>query len=182
MASADSLCTKLALVAVACRISPRRIEAENHCAWPRSGCIAANVHRRGQALAEMAIVVLMLVLLFMGIVEVGFGFLRTNMIVHAARAGARFGATLDPALRSDTGCFSGAGIAAIRDAVETSLDSVGFVADSIGVEQACTDDTPTVTVTIEGELQLLFNVIGPTVDVDRSVTFRDEIRVCGTTC
>jgi len=130
----------------------------------------------------MGIVVVLLVTLCIGIVEVGFGFLRTNMIVHAARDGARFGATLDPALRSDTGCFTGGGIAAVQEQVRTVLSSVGFEATSIGVQQDCDGNVPIVTVTIQGPLDLVFNLIGDSVDVDRSITFRDEIRDCDTAC
>jgi Flp pilus assembly protein TadG len=144
---------------------------------------AQRARSSGQSLAETAIIVVMLLLLFMGIAEVGYAFLRTNMIVHAARDGARFGATLDPAMRSETGCFTGEGVSAIQSQVETVLDSVGFEASSIDVAQECADDnTPTVTVTVAGTLELIFNIIGPTVEVDRSMTFRDEIRVCPPAC
>jgi hypothetical protein len=141
---------------------------------------------RGQALAEMGFVVVLLTFLVMGIVEVGFAFLRTSMIVHAARDGARFGATLDTSLRDPaTGCFTpgtGGGKETIESHVDSVLSSIGFDG-TVGVMQECDDDLiPTVTVTVTGPLELIFNLIGTTFDVNRSVTFQDENRICPSAC
>src|SRR5687767_839952 len=89
---------------------------------------------RGQALVEMALVVVPLVLLVAGIVEVGFAFGRANMITNAARDGARFAATLGnsalPGARdNDTKCFLGTGTDAVRTHVQSILDSIGFEAE-----------------------------------------------------
>lgn len=132
-------------------------------------------------MAEMGVVVVLLTFLVIGIVEVGFAFARTNMIVHAARDGARFGATLDPSLRDPgTGCFTSAGTSAIQSHVTSVLDSIGFEPSGVAVSQGCEGTVPTITVTITGDLDLLFNLIGTGASVDRSATFQDEIRDCGT--
>jgi Flp pilus assembly protein TadG len=131
---------------------------------------------RGQALAEMGIVVVLLTFLVLGIVEVGYAFLRTNIIVHAARDGARYGATLDSSLRNSDGCFTDT--STIQTHVENTLSSVGFTPSSIGIVQGCDGTVPTITVTIQGPLDLIFNFIGTSFPVDRSVTFQDEGRSC----
>jgi len=134
---------------------------------------------RGQAMIEMGFVVVLLTFLAIGIVEVGYAFARTNMIVHAARDGARFGATLDTSMRvANTGCFTGAGTSAIHDHVQSTLDAIGFNANSISVSQMCSGVVPIVTVTIQGPLHFLFDLIGDHVNVNRAVTFEDEGRVC----
>ena len=129
---------------------------------------------RGQALAETGLVIVLLVFLVMGIVEVGFAFGRTNMIVNAARDGARFAATLDPDLRNSDGCITDD--STIISHVEDVLATVGFEG-AVAVSQGCEGASiPTVTVTVTGALDMIFNFIGTTFDVDRSVTFQDEGR------
>ena len=136
---------------------------------------------RAQALVETAIVVVMLVFLVMGIAEVGWAFMRTNMVVNAARDGARFGATLDESLRDSDGCFTG-GITAIQTHVQDQLDEVGFEASSIEVHQPCVTDgginVPVVEVVVNGTLDLLFMNFFSILDTDlqRTVTFADENR------
>jgi hypothetical protein len=129
----------------------------------------------------MAFVVVMLVTLVMGIVEVGWAFMRTSMITHAARDGARFGATLDSSLRDpDTGCFTGGGETTIEEHVEEVLDTIGFDGD-VEVDQDCDGVVPTVAVRITGTLEMLFNLIESSFDVDRAIVFQDENRL-GCTC
>jgi Flp pilus assembly protein TadG len=139
---------------------------------------------RGQALAETSLVVVMLVFLVMGIAELGWAFMRTSMIVHAARDGARFGATLATSTRNAQGCFAG-GTATIQNHVQTALNDVGFTGATITVTQGCINTVPTVVVRIQGDLQTLFGWIGSSFAVDRSVTFEDENRgngVCAGAC
>jgi Flp pilus assembly protein TadG len=135
-------------------------------------------------MTEAAIVVVMLTFLVMGIVEVGWAFMRSSMIVHAARDGARFGATLASTLRNASGCLTGAGTTTIQDHVTEALNTVGFASDSIGVVQntCAANEVPTIEVTVTGPLDLLFGFMGTSFDVDRSVTFEDENRVCPSAC
>jgi Flp pilus assembly protein TadG len=128
----------------------------------------------------MALVVVTLVTLIAGIAEVGFAFMRSSMITHAARDGARFGATLPVTGFRDanTGCFTGSAASdTIRDHVNEILDSAGFDG-TIVTTQSCDGTVPTVEVNITGTLTMLFNLpfIGTSFDVDRSVVFEDEGR------
>jgi hypothetical protein len=135
---------------------------------------------RGQALIEMAFVVVMLVLLVIGIAEVGWAFMRTSIITHAARDGARFGATLDTSYRDPvTGCFTGGGESTIEDHVDEVLQTIGF-GGMVVVSQNCKGTVPIVAVRVTGTLEMMFNLVGTSFEVDRSVTFEDENRVsCG---
>jgi Flp pilus assembly protein TadG len=126
----------------------------------------------------------MLIFLVMGIAEVGWAFMRTNMIVNAARDGARFGATLEKSQRTSNGCFTG--ITVITKHVQDQLDEVGFKASSIDVHQPCATSgsvsVPIVQVQVNGQLDLLFPNFFPSLvdaQLQRTVTFADENR---TTC
>jgi len=141
--------------------------------------------RSGQALLETAIVVVFLSFLLMGIVEVGWAFMRTSMIEHAARDGARYGATLanatgfayrDPV----TGCFTGTGTQQIQDRVTSQLSTVGFVPTTVDVCQGCASGgtIPITRVRVTGSLDMLFRFIDTSIAVDRGVTFADEARAC----
>ena len=137
------------------------------------------VGTRGQGLTEAALGIVLAVLLALGIIEFGFAFARLNMIVHAARDGARFAATLDPAFRTEEGCVVDAGKAAIRTHVTNQLSAIGFTASDVTVVQGCEGTVPTIRVTIAGSLDYIFNLFGTSLGVNRSATFEDEIRDCG---
>jgi len=125
-------------------------------------------------------VVVMLVFLVLGIAEVGWAFMRTSIIAHAARDGARFGATLDTSYRDPaSGCFTGGGESTIETHVSEVLDTIGF-GGTVAVSQNCKGTVPIVVVRVTGTLEMLFNLVGTSFNVDRSVTFEDENRVtCG---
>jgi Flp pilus assembly protein TadG len=133
---------------------------------------------RGQALIEMALVVVTLVTLIAGIAEVGFAFIRSSVITHAARDGARFGATLPTASRNPaTGCITTS--TDLCTHVNEVLSSVGFNPTSVSIAQQCDGPTPTITVNIQGNLDMLMlgGLLADSYAVDRSVTFEDENRV-----
>jgi hypothetical protein len=44
------------------------------------------------------------------------------------------------------------------------------------VDQDCEGTVPTITVTITGDLPMLFNLVGTSFPINRSVTFQDEGR------
>ena len=146
--------------------------------------------RSGQALAETGFVVVLLTFLALGIAELGWAFMRSNMFVHAIRDGARYGATLGGTTYRDpsTGIFSSAGTDKIRTHVRSLVSStVGYVVPDgqIDVTQTCdglgATAVPTVTVRVHDiPFPLLFNVIPGTgsFTVDRSVVFEDEGRKC----
>ena len=136
-------------------------------------------NQRGQALIEMAVVVTLLFFLVMGIIEFGRAFMVTNMITHAARDGARFGATLDPALRDNKGCFTSAGRTEIENHVNDQLDNVGVTTTNVDVTQPCdANNIATVTVAITGKINYIFNLVGTSFNVNRTVTFADENHKC----
>src|SRR5690242_10077958 len=107
----------------------------------------------------MGIVVLLLVALVAGIASLGFAFMQTSMIEHAARDGARFAATLPvtPYRDKNTGCFTGGGAStAVKNHVNDILNTAGFNLKggpslTVDVSQTCDGNVPTVTVRIHGQ-------------------------------
>ena len=55
---------------------------------------SSKASNRGQALVEMALLLPILLLLFAGLIELGFGFYNYLIVVNAAREGARYGAKM----------------------------------------------------------------------------------------
>jgi Flp pilus assembly protein TadG len=141
---------------------------------------------RGQALAEMGFVVVLLTFLVMGIVELGWAFMRSSMFVHSLRDGGRYGATLGGSTYRDpsTNLFTSAGIAKIKSHVESlALSTMGYTLTdgNITVAQTCDTTVPIVTVTIhDAPFPMLFNLIPGTgsLTVNRSIVFEDEDRKC----
>jgi Flp pilus assembly protein TadG len=130
--------------------------------------------QRGQALAETAIVIVLLVTMAMGIIEFGRAWLIANMITHAARDGARMAAV--PASNRD-----GNGIITDTSAIVNQvLSDVGTVVPTAGftvnVAQPLIGGIPMVQVTVNGTVPYVFNLVGTSFTVARTVTFRDEGR------
>lgn len=126
-------------------------------------------HRtRGQALAEMGIVVVLLMMMVLGIIEFGRMLMLTNMVVHAARDGARIAAVtpgndFSAAEQHVTDLLATAGLTNLNVAATTAGGGGG---GGIG----------TVTVTVTGNIPYIFpgGFWGDGIDIARSVTFRDE--------
>jgi Flp pilus assembly protein TadG len=142
----------------------------------RHGLVA---NQRGQALAETGIVIVLLLLLILGVVEFGRAFMVTNMIVHAARDGARTAAVAPSTDRDDDGIITDT--SSIVDSVRTSIAAVvgsGTASGlSIVVNQAA-GPPPTVAVQVSGDIPFILHWAGFTnYTINRSVTFRDEGRV-----
>jgi Flp pilus assembly protein TadG len=131
----------------------------------------------------MAFVVVMLVFLVAGIAEVGWAFMQTSVIAHAARDGARFGATLGGAAERDTnGCFTGTATTQIEDHVKDILATIGFTDADVAVDQDCDGTVPIVSVTVSGTIAMLMNLpmLPSSLNIDRVITFADEGRLaCG---
>jgi len=131
----------------------------------------------------MAFIVVMLVFLVAGVAEVGWTFMQTSVIAHAARDGARFGATLAGDTERDTnGCFTGAATTEIDDHVEEILATIGFTDANIAVDQDCDGATPIVSVTVSGTIPMLMNLplLPTSLTINRVITFADEGRLgCG---
>jgi Flp pilus assembly protein TadG len=129
--------------------------------------------QRGQALVEMGIVVALLVTLVMGTIEFGRAWMIGNMITHAARDGARAAAVAQS--RGAGGTITS------TSSIETQvLDQIGNVMPTTGltvnVAQPTISGIPMVQVQVTGTVPYLFNLVGTSFTVDRTVTFRDEGR------
>lgn len=140
---------------------------------------AAN--QRGQALAETGIVIVLLLLLIMGVVEFGRAFMVSNMVVHAARDGARTAAVTATTNRDSSG-FINSGtkstiIASVRNSIAGVVGSTTAAGLSIAVNQG-DGPPPVVTLEVIGNVPFILHWAGFTnFTINRSVTFRDEGRV-----
>jgi len=137
---------------------------------------ASRKRTRGQALAEMGFVIVLLVILAMGIMEFGRAWMVANMITHAARDGARAAATF---ANRNADC-SIADTSGISDRVINQIASVMDTAtiSSVDVSQSVQAGIPVVEVQVTGSVPYMFNIVGSSFEVSRTVTFRDE--GCGT--
>jgi len=133
---------------------------------------------RGQALAEMGIIVLLFVTLVMGMLEFGRAWMVANMITHATRDGARMAAVIPPypsSQRNSSGTFTDT--SAIQNQVLSEIQNVipttGF---SVNVTQPTSNGVPMVQVQVNATVPYLFNLVGTSFSVARTVTFRDEGR------
>lgn len=134
--------------------------------------------QRGQALAETGIVIVLLLLLVMGVVEFGRGFMVSNMIVHAARDGARTAAVVPPTQRDSNGIITNPApiITSVRNSIAGVVGSSTASGLSITVNQGA-GPPPVVSVRVNGNIPFILHWAGFTnFTIDRQVTFRDEGR------
>ena len=134
---------------------------------------------RGQALAELGIVIVLFVFMGLGIIEFGRAWMIINMVTHAARDGARAAAALPPASRDSSGHITAWG--PIETSVENYIqDNTGQTMTATGISTADVGGVPMVAVQVEGQVDWLFFHtplgFGPTFEVNRIVSFRDEGR------
>ena len=136
--------------------------------------------QRGQALAELGMVITVLVFLVMGIVEFGRAMMIANMITQAARDGARAAVVIprdDPAVGCAIGDFS-AIQTRVLDQIATVTPSAGF---TVTATQTCSGDIPLVQVQVTGTVSYIFGWLASGFDVSRTAAFRDEgcpVSVC----
>ena len=128
--------------------------------------------QRGQDLVEFALVLPVLLLIVIGVLDLGRVFFASIALANIAREGARYGIDLDWKNICKTNCDDGedlAKIAAIREA-----DNSGFDLDSLTVTAECGDcsseyhDQLEVTATYDFELILKF--ILPDFSIQRNAT------------
>ena len=127
---------------------------------------------RGQAIAEMGIVIVLFVTLVMGLMEFGRAWMIANMITHAARDGARSAARFtdrnpDCTITDTSGIESGV-IAQIGAVMDTGTIS------GVTVSQSVQSGIPVVQVQVTGTVPYMFNLVASEFAVARTVTFRDE--------
>ena len=127
----------------------------------------------------MGIVIVLFVFLGLGIIEFGRAWMIINMVTHAARDGARAAAALPPASRDASGLVNSWGT--IESSVESYIeDNTGQTMTATGISNADVGGVPMVALQVEGEVNWLFFSVplgfGPSFEVNRIVTFRDEGR------
>jgi len=137
------------------------------------------IRSRGQALAELGIVIVLFVFLGLGIIEFGRAWMIINIATHAARDGARAAAALPTGSRDASGFVTNWG--PIETAVENQiLDNTGQTMTATGDSNADSGGVPMISLRVQGNVDWLFFHtplgFGPTFTVDRIVTFRDEGR------
>jgi Flp pilus assembly protein TadG len=134
---------------------------------------------RGQALAELGIVLVLFVFLGLGIIEFGRAWMIINMATHAARDGARAAAALPASSRNAAGFVTNWG--PIETAVEDEIQqNTGQTMNATGISNADTGGVPMLALRVQGNVNWLFFSVplafGPSFQFDRTVTFRDEGR------
>ena len=136
-----------------------------------------STHRgqRGQALAEMGIVVVLFVTLCVGILEFGRAWIIVNMITHATRDGARVAAVALPSNRDSYGMITNKSSiqSQVLSEIQTVTPTTGF---AVNVTQSTVGGVPMVQVQVIGTVQYMFQLVGNSFAVNRTVTFRDEGR------
>ena len=149
--------------------------------------------RGGQALVEAGLVIGLFIVVVLGMVEFGYAFMALNVITEAATAGARTAAALQVGSRGTCGQFvQPAATNAVDAKVRQAIGNIATVpSGGVTVTQnpdptvqcsgtCCTftgSNIPTVTVSVNANLPLLFGLLSPTArNFTRAVTFRDEGR------
>lgn len=134
-------------------------------------------NQSGQALAETAISLAIIVLMMLGTVEFGRAFMITNAIANAARVGAR-AAAMEPSSNRDTsGMIINKTnlINSVRSEISAVLGSAVANAMQIQVTQP-TGSLPTARVTVTGTVPYIFKIVGPSFSIARTVSYRDQMR------
>jgi len=138
--------------------------------------------QRGQALAELALCILLFTILTLGIVDFGRMLMVLNVITHAARDGARIAALTNDDLWSGTGLGGAAATTVqtrVRDQIATVLPR--GEADAFGVNISRTNSgSPSgeeAQVQVTGSVNYIFRfpgLWGGSVVVNRVATYRFE--------
>lgn len=139
--------------------------------------IRSSLHSEcGQALTEMGMVVTLLITITIGIIEAGRAFMIVGMISNAARDAARSAAAAGPSLRDTAGNLSASTKSTIQSNVISQVHAVDAATtiSSVVVNQTTVSGLPSVQVTVNGSVPLMFHLLGTSIPVKRVVTFRDE--------
>ena len=137
---------------------------------------------RGQGLVEMAVVLPLLLLLFVGVIDFGRVYYTTMTVAHAARAGAQYGAQ-NNTTSSDIPGMEQAALDAAGDVSDVTADARQFCQCASGQSVDCILDPDTcpegvqqvyVQVTAEKVFTTMMQYPGipNTADVKRQVTIR----------
>ncbi len=121
-------------------------------------------------------VVTLLITITIGIIEAGRAFMIVGMISNAARDAARSAAAAGPSLRDTAGNLSASTKSTIQSNVISQVHAVDAATtiSSVVVNQTTVSGLPSVQVTVNGSVPLMFHLLGSSIPVKRVVTFRDE--------
>ena len=130
--------------------------------------------QKGQDLVEFALVLPVLLLVIVGMLDLGRAFFSAIAVANVAREGARFGVNLDWDLLCETDCSVGEGqaqAAAFNEAANTGLDltNLTVVADC-GV--CSSDDHDPLELTVTYNFDMIFNSILPDLSIQRTARMR----------
>jgi len=133
------------------------------------------IGNRGQALAETAIGLMIIIFLVMGVVEFGRAFLIANAVTNAARVGAR-AAAID-VNRDNQGFLTSTThiVTAVRSELSSTVGASLANSLSIVVSQPTTS-VNLARVTVSGQVPYMFNLVGTSFQLQRSVSYRDQAR------
>ena len=149
--------------------------------------------RKGQALAELGIIVTVLITITLGVVEFGYAFFALHMVTQATAAGARAASVLQVGNRDACGILSPVMTSSngpIANLVRSQVGNVVTVTD-VKIQQCdypgcqppattppCSPSSmPRVRVTVTGTVPRVFRLFGSSpVSFSRVQTFRDEGR------
>ena len=141
--------------------------------------------RKGQALAELGIIVTVLITITLGAVEFGYTFFALHMVTQATAAGARAASVLQVGSRGVCGQITDPTlISDINDLVRPQVESVAIVTNvqvvqvpNRGTTFSCSPATamPKVKLIVDGTIPSIFGLRKST-GFERIQTFRDEGR------
>jgi len=140
--------------------------------------------QRGQAMAEMGMVVLLFVVLTLGIMDFGRMLMVLNVITHAARDGARMAALTRDSSWSGT-TLGGAAATTIRNRMRDQISTVLALGDATTLANSATITRTNTgapvgeeaSVRVQGSVPFMFSfpgIWGGSISVDRTATYRFE--------
>ena len=131
----------------------------------------------GQSLAETAIGLAVVSLLMLGILEFGRAFMISNAITNAARVGAR-AVAMEPATnRNSSGIVVNTTniVASVKEEIANTVGQPVANAVTVSVSQPSTL-VARARVTVSGQIPYMFNLVGTSFNLTRTVTYRDQGR------
>lgn len=135
--------------------------------------------QRGQSLAETAIGLAVVSLLLLGILEFGRAFMISNAVTNAARVGAR-AVAMEPATnRNSSGIvLNTTGIVdCVKEEIANTVGQPVANAVTVQVSQVTgVTNVPRARVTVSGQIPYMFNLVGSSFNLSRTVTYRDQGR------
>ncbi len=135
---------------------------------------SSDSRQRGQDLVEFALVLPLLLLIVVGVMDLGRAFFAAIAVANVAREGARYGVDLDWDLICKTDCTVGEGqaeTAALNEVQNTGLDTTRL---NVTAERGCCsiDDHYQLVVDVTYDFDLILNSILPDFTIQRTATMR----------